>query len=308
MSVTLKEIDRLIQVLYGTALELDWPTFRREALALVCNASGALSARWLTRSRGSVHGEFSEWPGSGGDAEILLSLAPPNNQRERWVDSLPVENPGQAARQGLILNYSHRSSPLLTSLILLEFPKGEEVELKEDLRRAVGHMVEASTLSLRQVVQRDEWLISLGRPSRGSAALVDEDGTVYSASARFRDLLAGEFGEGDFHDLPFRLPRTALEEQGIFTVGALHLRVSTHGRLFLLHARRPLPLDGLSPREQEIARALAEGKTFKTVARQLDIAVSTVANHASRIYRKLGIFRREELVNLLQTSKVAKAA
>ena len=308
MSVTLKEIDRLIQVLYGTALEMDWPTFRREALALVCSASGALSARWLTRSRGSRHGEFSEWPGSGGDAEVLLALAPPNNQRERWVDTLPVEVPGQAARQGLVLNYSHRSSTLLTSLILLEFPQGIDVELKEELRRAVGHMVEASTLSLRQVVQRDEWLISLGRPSRGSAALVDEEGTVYAASGRFRDLLAGEFGEGEFHDLPFRLPRQALEEQGIFNVGTLHLRVATHGRLYLLHARRPLPLDGLSPREQEIARALAEGKTFKTVARQLDIAVSTVANHASRIYRKLGIFRREELVNLLQSSKIAKAA
>jgi len=67
-----------------------------------------------------------------------------------------------------------------------------------------------------------------------------------------------------------------------------------------LHARRPMPLDGLSPREQQIARALGNGKTFKSVARQYDIAVSTVANHASRIYRKLGIYRREDLVDLVR--------
>jgi DNA-binding CsgD family transcriptional regulator len=61
-----------------------------------------------------------------------------------------------------------------------------------------------------------------------------------------------------------------------------------------------MPLDSLSVREQEIARALGSGKTFKSVARQYGIAASTVANHASRIYRKLDIFRREELVELLR--------
>ena len=66
--------------------------------------------------------------------------------------------------------------------------------------------------------------------------------------------------------------------------------------------------DVLSPREQEIARALAMGKTFKSVAREFEIAISTVANHASRIYRKLGIYRREELVELLRKAVDSKAA
>src|SRR3546814_3905087 len=78
----------------------------------------------------------------------------------------------------------------------------------------------------------------------------------------------------------------------------LHFRVQPQGSLYLINARRPHPLDVLSPREQEIARALALGKTFKSVAREYGIAISTVANHASRIYRKLGLYRREELVEL----------
>ena len=73
-------------------------------------------------------------------------------------------------------------------------------------------------------------------------------------------------------------------------------------RRSLLYARKVQALDGLSPREQEIARALAAGKTLKSVARQYGIATSTVANHASRIYRKLGIYRREELFDLIRST------
>jgi DNA-binding NarL/FixJ family response regulator len=59
-------------------------------------------------------------------------------------------------------------------------------------------------------------------------------------------------------------------------------------------------LDMLSEREQQVARALGTGKTFKGVAREHGLAVSTVANHVSRIYKKLGIYRREELLQLLR--------
>lgn len=307
MTATLKEVDRLIHNLYAAALDFDGSSFRLEALAQLCRASGATGGAWLTRSRGAAAGEMTQWPEhSGASAQFIQGLQHGGSQRERHIDSLPAPFEGQ---QGLLLSYSHRTSSLLTSLVLLRFGNNRSPAAQiEELRRAAGHMVEAATLSLRQIVQRDEWLASMGRPSRGSAALVDEEGTVYATSRRFRELLTQEFGDGEFHELPFRLPRAPLNDQGAFTVGTLHLRVAHHGDLYLLHARRPLPLDALSPREQEIARALAEGKTFKTVARQLDIAVSTVANHASRIYRKLGIFRREELVGLLQSSKVAKAA
>ncbi|MBV8062622.1 MAG: response regulator transcription factor, partial [Nevskia sp.] len=41
------------------------------------------------------------------------------------------------------------------------------------------------------------------------------------------------------------------------------------------------------------------GKTLKSIARQYGIAVSTVANHTTRIYRKLAIYRREDLIELL---------
>jgi DNA-binding CsgD family transcriptional regulator len=130
---------------------------------------------------------------------------------------------------------------------------------------------------------------------------VDARGGIYLAGERFGDLLATDFGEQDGRRLPFPLPADAVAAgAGDFAVNGLYFRLQRNGSLLLLHVRRPQPLDALSPRERQIARALAAGKTFKSIAREFDIAISTVANHASRIYRKLGIFRREELVGLLR--------
>ena len=129
-----------------------------------------------------------------------------------------------------------------------------------------------------------------------------------SAILEVRDLVGGAFGDPQFDHLPFPLPDDPSEERGAFSHGTLRFRlVATDGRRFLLYARNVQALDGLSPREQEIARALAAGKTLKSVARQYGIATSTVANHASRIYRKLGIYRREELFDLIRSTSGRKS-
>src|SRR3546814_12635003 len=97
----------------------------------------------------------------------------------------------------------------------------------------------------------------MGRSSRGSAALIDAQGAIYVASERFRELLALEFGAGDLSMLPFALTAERRAEPAPFQIGSLHFRVQPQGSLYLINARRPHPLDVLSPREQEIARALA---------------------------------------------------
>ncbi|HVT37112.1 MAG TPA: helix-turn-helix transcriptional regulator [Nevskiaceae bacterium] len=298
------DLDRLIQTLYASALETDREQFRPLALKEVCQWLGATGAAWLTRSVTGLPGEYTECPEAGISIEQLSRLNFSDGVREYVLDPLPPElSPGGKAsgqEQGYLMHYVHRGGGL-NSTVLLRAPRGRKLQHQGDLRRAIGHLVEAGTLSLRQYIHRDEKLYELGRASRGTAALVDAQGTIYAASTRFRELLSGEFGDHNFTALPQPLPEEAHTGEGLFFQGALHFRSSKKGRLFLLHARRPLPLDGLSPREQQIARALGTGKTFKSVARQFGIAVSTVANHASRIYRKLGIFRREELVEMVRT-------
>lgn len=292
----MNDLDLLVRTLYSLTTEDRWEKFRADALQKVCAYVDAGAAAWVTHGPAGGAGEFSVFPeGLSVQPMNLLSL-PFKGRDDLGVD----EAPSAGLKRGLAVRHTHHRGSL-TSVITYWFSASAKPPASELLHRISAHMAEAGALALRQYIQRDEWLFAMGRPNRGTAALVDVHGTVYAASTRFRELVSELTDKTDFAALPFELPESAFGTEGQFTKDSLHFRCSkTASGLYLLHARRPLPLDELSPREQQIARALAAGRTFKTVARSLGIAISTVANHASRIYRKLGIYRREELVGLLR--------
>jgi two-component system response regulator NreC len=60
-------------------------------------------------------------------------------------------------------------------------------------------------------------------------------------------------------------------------------------------AQKPLGSD-LSPRETEVLRLIAEGKSNKEIARALSIGVTTAQTHRNRIMEKLGLHTAAELV------------
>lgn len=293
----MSSLDPLIRSLYAVSLEVDWRTARERALALVVRHFGADGGAWVTTGEGNSAGPFSETLQSGFSKASLLALRFAEGQT---VLTPPSTLPVRALRR------VHDGGRLVSVLALRWSDKGRSLPDETALQRAADHLAEAAALAMRQFVQRDEWLRDMGRPNRGAAALVDVRGVVHAGSERFVELL-NRFGGGNGR-LGLALPESLLDEGGSFVREGMHLRVEPMGGLFLVHARQPLPLDVLSPREQQIARALGAGKTFKSVARQCDIAVSTVANHATRIYRKLGVFRREELVDLMRQSAISPAA
>lgn len=55
----------------------------------------------------------------------------------------------------------------------------------------------------------------------------------------------------------------------------------------------------LSDREYEVIELLAKGLTYQTICETLHISVNTVKSHIKRIYKKLEISNRLQLVNLL---------
>ena len=83
------------------------------------------------------------------------------------------------------------------------------------------------------------------------------------------------------------------------------------------HARRELRATGeklrreagagdeLTPQELQVALQVAEGKANKEVAAALFLSQKTVEFHLSRIYRKLGLSSRTELVRALATERAA---
>ena len=54
---------------------------------------------------------------------------------------------------------------------------------------------------------------------------------------------------------------------------------------------------GLSAREQQIALLISTGKSDKDIAEQLRISPATVASHNKKIFKKLNVHSRLELIN-----------
>ncbi len=59
----------------------------------------------------------------------------------------------------------------------------------------------------------------------------------------------------------------------------------------------------LTPQEQQVAYAVAEGQTNRQVAAALFVSSKTVEVHLTRVYRKLGVSSRTQLTNLLRRNE-----
>jgi PAS domain S-box-containing protein len=55
----------------------------------------------------------------------------------------------------------------------------------------------------------------------------------------------------------------------------------------------------LTPREREVVRLVTDGYRVSTIARELGLAPSTVRNHLSAIFHKLGVANQSQLVERL---------
>lgn len=60
---------------------------------------------------------------------------------------------------------------------------------------------------------------------------------------------------------------------------------------------------GITEREQEVLRLIAEGNSYKATADQLHITEGTVQSHIKRIYGKLNVHSRQELIDLLRPER-----
>lgn len=108
-------------------------------------------------------------------------------------------------------------------------------------------------------------------------ALAELLGTKFPASRQSaRDHLEFAIAEFDAMKMSRSLERAL----------ALQQRVSSHGK------PRPAYPDGLSAREVEVVRLVAQGRTNQQIADELFISLNTVARHVSHIFDKTGAANR----------------
>lgn len=83
---------------------------------------------------------------------------------------------------------------------------------------------------------------------------------------------------------------------------SLHLRRAVHAAgddLSLVLSARLDPESVLTPREREVAHLIAAGLTNREVAERLVVSERTIDNHLYRVFRKLGVKTREDLIGLV---------
>jgi DNA-binding CsgD family transcriptional regulator len=150
--------------------------------------------------------------------------------------------------------------------------------------------------------------------SRRCRALITDDESA--AREAFEDALQFDDGTSSFErartELCFGeyLRRHGLRRESRGRLGAAHevfeaigavpwaerARAELRASGRTLRRREPAAQEQLTPQELQIARLVAEGKTNREVAATLFVSPKTVEFHLTRIYRKLEIHSRSELV------------
>lgn len=81
--------------------------------------------------------------------------------------------------------------------------------------------------------------------------------------------------------------------------GEFVFEVAVGTQIYLLTCRprpRSLAALGLSPREKEVVRLVATGMPNKAIAQVLEISLWTVATHLRRVFAKLGVTTRAQMI------------
>lgn len=186
-----------------------------------------------------------------------------------------------------------KNSDIFTLLTLYRYDRERPFSAheKQTQSRLLFHLL--SAYSHRQLLELTD------NDSEFAYALVDNQGLYHAVEQKFLALLPEQLASQQ--KFPFALPQTKKNETQ--TQQNLKLVYSAQGELIKVGIRPIVPLDLLTDREREIVEQLSLGKTFKLVAKSLDLSPSTVSNHLYRIYDKLNVHSRSELIALVYEHK-----
>lgn len=234
---------------------------------------------------------YEAWKRAPGRAESLDRLMDENEFYGSVLFNRVLKPLGIGRMAGLI--WREDQSGLVTEITLYRgidgpaFQPAELLRLQELAPFLIGSAAHSIFLEAVQP-QAHHW----NRP----VALVDAGGRIYEVQGRFMDVLNAAYPAWNGTSLPFPLPQQASRYP--FIIEGLNVYVEAVGDLSRVRVWPRQKLDALTPRELEIAEAIATGRSYKIVAKELGLSASTVSNHLQRIYAKLGLESRTALSEL----------
>lgn len=161
--------------------------------------------------------------------------------------------------------------------------------------RLLYHLM--SCFAYRQLSEISEQTLTKDNQGKAhTSALCDVKGIYHCVTQQFFDVLDEHLPKMSHQTFPI----SSFKNNCHFTQNNLHFSIKTVGELFKISIRVINQLDALTQREKEVVEGVSHGKTFKQIAKELTLSPSTVANHLYRIYLKLGINTRSELIALVQ--------
>ncbi len=172
----------------------------------------------------------------------------------------------------------------------------DEQQLKQML---FPHLIEAHRMYVREQL----YLKGNNTQPHGnsSSAVCDRDGVLHYCDDNFLSLMGSQWQDTDSKTLPSEVIGLIEPDATSKELVGSQVACQTHalGKLFHISIRRTGPLDHLPQRQRSIAELLANGLTYKEIARHLDISPSTVTNHINTLYERLGVRNKAEVTKLV---------
>ena len=160
------------------------------------------------------------------------------------------------------------------------------------VRQALPHLLEA--LHINAVLHLKDLAPPVWRAS-SCFGIADTLGTIIFIEPGACELIAEECPGASHGRLPLALFEP-LASAGRYCGKRIHVAASRSADMLFFRVRRRCFADSLSPRELEIAQAVARGATHKTIAVQLGLSPETVRSHLRHIHDKLCVRNRAQLV------------
>lgn len=142
------------------------------------------------------------------------------------------------------------------------------------------------------------------KAERQGVAVLDGHGYVYEANPMFWEIVRDHWPRPSPNRIDIALSADGRAHSS--KADQISYMCREIDGLLAVRVWRNGPLDDLTERELQIVYRVCRGLTYKEVARELDLAPSTIANRLYRIYDKLEIRGKPELVRMVRARNAGR--